>query len=225
MSLFSTSMFDNIFNVLIKALVLFTALPIHECAHAWTAEKLGDSTAKEQGRITLNPFVHLDLFGAVCMLLTGFGWARPVQVNPLNFKNRKWGMALTSLAGPVSNILLATLTLMIYKVIAYLTYTSTSNFYDYFLQILSYMVLLNIGLAVFNLLPIPPLDGSRILTLVLPERLYFKIMRYEQYIFIGLILVMFSGFLDKPLMVLRQLILSGMNWMTGFVDIIMKAIV
>lgn len=219
---FSSGFSANLFQILIKALVLFTALPVHECAHAWTANKLGDPTAREQGRITLNPLVHLDLFGAFSMLLTGFGWARPVSVDARNFKHPKWGMALTSIAGPVSNILLATVTLIVYKVLAYGTQW---DFAFYLNQVFSYMILLNIGLAVFNLLPIPPLDGSRLLTLILPERLYFRVMRYERYIFLILILLMFSGFLSGPINFLQNLLLRGLDWLTGFVDIIMKAIV
>lgn len=211
-------------QVLIKALVLFTALPVHECAHAWVANKLGDSTGREQGRISLNPIVHLDLFGAAAMLFTGFGWAKPVQVNAANFKKPKWGMALTSVAGPVSNLLLAAVWLIVYKILVY-SFPVMSDMGSYLLSLLSYMVLLNIGLAIFNLLPIPPLDGSRILTLILPERLYFKIMRYEQIVFIGLILLMFSGLLNVPMDFLRRYAFLGLNWLTGFVDIIMKAII
>ena len=143
----------DIIDLLIKALVLFTALPVHECAHAWVASKLGDNTAKYQGRITLNPMKHLDLFGSIAMLLVGFGWAKPVPINPRNFKNPKAGMAISSLAGPVSNILLAMIAMIIYKVLFYLSIYNSLNL-DALINVFWYVTILNIGLGIFNLLPI-----------------------------------------------------------------------
>ena len=217
-------MLDILIKILIGLLVLFTCLPIHECAHAWVAYKLGDPTAKYQGRITLNPIVHLDLMGSIFMIMSaivgfGIGWAKPVQINPNNFKNRKLGMGLTALAGPVSNFLLAFIIMIIYKVLGY---SFQSNI---FLYVLSYMIMLNIGLAVFNFLPIPPLDGSRILMLVLPERIYFKMMKYEQWIFLGLFVLMMSNIFNPVLSFLQNGLLNVLNFLTGFVDIIMRAIV
>ncbi len=214
--------FDPV-NLLIKALVLFTALPVHECAHAWVASKLGDNTAKYQGRITLNPMKHLDPFGSLAMLLVGFGWAKPVPINPRNFKNRKAGMAISSLAGPVSNILMAYIFIIIYKVVGFLGYINSFDTVK-IMQVLSYIVILNIGLGIFNLLPIPPLDGSRIATLFLPSRTYFKIMQYEQYIFIGMIIVIFSGILDRPLAFLQYGLLNILDFLTGYVDLIFEAV-
>ena len=210
-------------SLLIKALVLFTALPVHECAHAWVASKLGDNTARNQGRITLNPMKHLDLFGSIAMIVVGFGWAKPVSINPRNFKNKKAGMAISSLAGPVSNGLLAYIVLIITKVVFYLGLMN--NFDTGVLnEILSYIIMLNIGLGIFNLLPIPPLDGSRIATLFLPTKTYFKIMQYEQYIFIGVIILMFSRILDRPFMFLIDALYSALKFLTGYVDIIFKAV-
>jgi Zn-dependent protease len=213
--------FDNIFKILMRALVLFTAIPVHECAHAWAADKLGDPTARYQGRISLNPFVHLDLFGTICMLLTGFGWARPVGINPNNFRNRKLGTVLTSIAGPLSNVLLGFLAMIIYKFLSYLP-ASQSGILYYASYMFYYIILLNVGLAVFNLLPVPPLDGSKVLNAVLPDRIYFRIMQYEQYIFIALIFIMFSGILNPLLGFLRSMIIIGLDFLTGFVDIIMR---
>ncbi len=215
--------FDNIFKVLIRALVLFTALPVHECAHAWAADKLGDPTAKYQGRISLNPFVHLDLFGTLCMLLTGFGWARPVVINPNNFRNRKLGTVLSSLAGPMSNVFLGFLSMVVYKFLSYLPASQSGALY-YVSYMFYYIILLNVGLAVFNLLPIPPLDGSKVLNAVLPDRIYFRIMQYEQYIFIALIFIMFSGILNPLLGFLRSIVIIGLDFLTGFVDIIMRVV-
>ena len=213
----------NPVNLLIKALVLFTALPVHECAYAWVASKLGDNTARNQGRITLNPMKHLDLFGSMAMILVGFGWAKPVPINPRNFKNRKAGMAISSLAGPVSNILMAYIVLILIKVVFYLGLMNNFNT-GVIKEILSYIVLLNIGLGIFNLIPIPPLDGSRIATLFLPTRTYFKIMQYEQYIFIGMIIVIFSGILDRPLAFLQYGLLNILDFLSGYVDIIFRAV-
>ena len=107
---------NRVTELIIHALILFTAFPIHECAHAFAAHLMGDDTAKEQGRMTLNPIKHIDLWGTVLMLFAGFGWAKPVPINPNNFKNRKLGMALSSLAGPVSNLILAYISIILYKV-------------------------------------------------------------------------------------------------------------
>lgn len=219
-------------ELFINALVLFTALPVHECAHAWTAHKMGDDTAKEQGRITLNPFKHLSLWGSLMMVLIGFGWGKPVNVNPDNFKNPKKGMVLTSLAGPASNFIMALLAMiccrvcyMIAAVDAMTSSLGTSK--DIFFTISDvflYVTLINISLGVFNFLPIPPLDGSKIFNAVLPEKIYFTIMKYEQFIFIALIVLMYSGLLDKPLAFLQNTVISVMLFLTGWVDNLMAAI-
>ena len=121
---------ETILDYLIKALVLFTAVPVHECAHAWVAEKMGDDTGRKQGRITLNPFAHLTLWGSLMMILVGFGWGKPVMVDSRNFKNPKKGMVLTSLAGPASNFIMAFLSMIVYKVLAFLSYAKDSSTLD-----------------------------------------------------------------------------------------------
>ena len=215
-------MFDKFFEVLIRVIVMFIAFPVHESAHALVAYWLGDDTGKNEKRISLNPFRHMNLFGALMMVFIGVGWAKPVPINPNKFKNRKFGMALSSLAGPVSNLLLAYISIVLWRILywhLYMNGTIVLAATNAILTFLEFSVVLNIGLAVFNLLPIPPLDGSRIITLILPEETYFKIMKYERIIFIGLIITVYSGLLDKPLMLFREGTLSIMLFLSKWVDL------
>lgn len=200
-----------IYYLLTIPAVLLT-LVVHEVSHGWMADRLGDPTARSMGRLSLNPFRHLDPFGTLCMVLFRFGWARPVPIDPRYFRNPKRDMAFTALAGPLSNLFLAFFCVPCYlslgKLYTHLVLAGSAN--DFVLRLLSYtwlfFVLLNqvnIGLAVFNLIPLPPLDGSRVLYAVLPSRYYFGMMRYERYISIALMLFLLFGnrfgFLD-PIM-------------------------
>ncbi len=214
---------DQLFLYLVRAIVLLTAIPIHESAHAFAASKLGDNTAKYQGRISLNPAVHFDLFGSVCMILAGIGWAKPVPINPYNFRgNRKVGMALSAAAGPLSNLIIAFFSVILYKVFLYSGgYDASNALLNTLMIVFSYMANINIVLAIFNLIPIPPFDGSRIFNLFLPESFYFKVMQYERYIFIGLFIVLMTGILDGPLSFVRNIVLNLFDNLTFFVDMIM----
>ncbi len=184
---------DNVIFVLLRVIAVLLAISVHEMAHGFAAYKLGDNTAKYDGRLSLNPIRHIDPFGALCMLFFGFGWARPVRVNANYFKNPKRDMALTALAGPVSNFLMAFLGMFALLYLCPLF----KNVYIY--QFFFMFVILNIGLGVFNLIPIPPLDGSKIFLSLLPRRIYYEIMRYEQFGFIVLIIALYLGVLDPIL--------------------------
>lgn len=196
---------EFLISVLLSLPIVFLALSVHETAHGYVAYKLGDPTARNLGRLTLNPIKHIDPIGFICMLLCGYGWAKPVPVNTRYFKKPKRDMALTGLAGPLSNLILAIVFALLYRLefVAIEFFPPTSalavNIY-YFLEIFLLLgINLNITLAVFNLIPCPPFDGSRIFLVFLPTNLYFKIMKYEQYIYIALMIALVFGLLDGPI--------------------------
>ena len=136
----NNALIQSLYRYLIYGIALLTALPFHECAHAWTANKLGDPTARINGRMTLNPLAHLDPFGALLMIFTGIGWAKPVPINARNFKHPKWGMAISSLAGPVSNLLLAYLSMILWKITTIVSYYHSGFFVQNLITIFSTMV-------------------------------------------------------------------------------------
>lgn len=192
-----------LYTFLALAIVLFTGIPFHEFAHGWTAERFGDRTARLSGRMTVNPFAHFDLFGTLMLFLVGIGFAKPVPINPNNFRgNKKVAIAVTALAGPVSNLIIAFLFVLVAQLVALLAnllYPTNLDFFFICVQVLSLAAQVNIGLAIFNLIPLPPLDGWRILGLVLPAKWQFFAMKYQYYIILLLFLLLATDILSTPL--------------------------
>jgi len=213
-------------DALLRIVPALICITVHELAHGFTAYKLGDRTAKDMGRLTLNPIKHIDPIGLLMMLIVRFGWAKPVPVNMYNFKHPKWYMAITAIAGPISNILLAIVLMFILGLVitplgGSVIYYSGVQFYSFeteagalVYRILEFAIFLNIALAVFNMLPIPPLDGSKVLAAFLPDKIYAKWMSLERFGMIVILALMavqlflgiaiFSGFIIQSARVLMD---------------------
>ena len=182
------------------------ALSLHEFAHAYVSYKLGDYTQKANGRLTLNPLKHLDPMGTLCLIFFHFGWAKPVEVDPYNYKDKKEGMIWVALAGPAMNLIVGFVSIFLHYVLIKQVYMTgnVGSIKMYFITLLYMTAIINIGLGVFNLIPLPPLDGSKILLAVLSEETYFKLMSYEQYLSLLLIGLLILGVLDGPLVAVRD---------------------
>ena len=214
------------------AVMIFVVFPLHESSHALAAKLLGDDTAEQQGRISLNPFVHLDLIGTIGIILFRVGWAKPVPVNPARcrkIRSQRAAMAITAAAGPMANILSSLVFLIIRKIIEVSTQTfiygnmiyspagNTMSVAAYIIQALDLIIWLDLFNGVFNLLPIPPFDGSRVFFAFLPDKYYFKIMQYEQYIMIALLILMYTGILSIPFNFLADAIYAFLDLITKFI--------
>lgn len=210
---------DFLLELFAFAVVIVCCFPIHESAHAWAADRLGDPTGRLSGRIDMNPAAHLSLLGTVCMVLFGVGYAKPVPVNIRNFPfdKRKKYFALTAVAGPVSNLLLGTAAIVIKKIFFVVYYNSGAYWAEITVYLFSIIAYINITLAVFNLLPFPPLDGSRIWTMLLPDRYYYKVLQYERYLMYALLAAVFIfnriGF--SPVSLLSELIYGVIDKIIG----------
>lgn len=204
---------SSFIQLLLRVIAVLFCIVFHEVSHGVAAYLLGDPTAKAQRRLSLNPIRHIDPFGALMMLLVGFGWAKPVPVDMRYFKKPKSGMAITALAGPLSNFILAYI-MMLFAYIFLGVFVVNEVAYSALTQgVLDFCIMtasLSIGLGVFNLIPFPPLDGSKILGILLPDRIYYKILRYEFAGTIVLMALLWLGVLDAPLYAVRSFVSNGL---------------
>lgn len=189
--------FTNLLDILLSVVPALICITLHELSHGYVAYKLGDDTAKRAGRLTLNPIKHLDIMGLIMMVIFRVGWAKPVPVNMYKFKNPKRGMAITALAGPVSNILIAVVFLFLYGLL--IIPLSAGAVGQYLLRMMKLTAYISVGLGIFNLIPVPPLDGSKVLFSLMSDESYYKLMRYERYGTIAMVLLVATGILGRPL--------------------------
>lgn len=204
--------FDGVWQTALLVAASLLCITFHETCHGLAAYRLGDPTAKRAGRLTLNPLRHVDIGGLLMMALFRFGWAKPVPVDMRNFKNPKAGMALTALAGPVSNVVLAYAAVVLCNFVMFLADRLGSTWLLLALaQFFVYVEIISAGLAVFNVFPIPPLDGSKVLFALLSDRAYDRLMRYEKYGMGLLMALLVTGAIDRPLGAMRDWLLTWLN--------------
>ena len=221
----------DIMQFLVRMFIILLILPLHEFAHAWAAHKLGDDTASYQGRLTLNPLAHVDPIGALLLLLTGFGWAKPVPIDPTRFNRKhsiRFGMAVTAAAGPISNLLAAAVGMIVLRFYTissiyqqylqdYVSLEAVSNAPEIAYNFIYYFVIINIGLAVFNLIPVPPLDGSKIIGYVTPVSVDRWFARNQQIVRIVFLVLVFTGLLGYPLSWLSTQVFRFLDWATNWI--------
>ena len=206
--MFNTSSFSDVIrnlnwsvltDMLLAVIPALICITLHELSHGFAAYKLGDNTAKNMGRLTLNPIKHIDIFGLIMMVVLKFGWAKPVPVNMRNFKNPKRDMAITALAGPLSNVLICCVVLFIYGLVYLPCNLAGTEFAGSLLYAVYITAYLSIALAIFNIIPIPPLDGSKVLFSLMSDEGYMKLMRYERYGMLLLLALIVTDVLGNPL--------------------------
>lgn len=202
------------YAIIIAASML--CIMFHEVSHGLCALALGDTTAKEQGRLSFNPLRHVDLWGLLMMAIFKFGWAKAVPIDSRRFKKPIAGMAITALAGPLSNVVLAYLALCVRAGAVYFFVQSGGAVSEFIILFTEYVAILSIGLSVFNIIPIPPLDGSKVLFALLPRRIYYRVLQYERYGFIILIVLLYLGWLDTPLNVCRSFLIDILSSAAAF---------
>ena len=207
---------DSVWSTATTVLASLVCIVFHETSHGRVALALGDTTARDQGRLSWNPLKHVDIFGLLMMALFKFGWAKAVPINPNRFKHPKRGMALTALAGPVSNLVLAYGALLVRSVLYFFYFSHPGAVLEWFITLTEYIAILSVGLAVFNIIPISPLDGSKVLFAFLPDRAYMWLMRYERWGMLILMAVLFFGVLDVPLDFMRSGVLNTMTRLAWF---------
>lgn len=213
--------FSYLLSILLGVIPSLICITLHELSHGYVAYRLGDDTAKQAGRLTLNPLKHLDPVGLLMMLVFRVGWAKPVPVNMYRFKNPKRGMAITALAGPVSNVLITLVFLLLYG--ALYVPLRGSSVGGYFLEMIELTANMSLGLAVFNLIPLPPLDGSKVLFALMSDESYYKLMRYERYGGLVLMVLMMTGVLGKPVSTVVSAIYSNLIPVAQFAcDLVVK---
>lgn len=205
-------------SMILRIVAILLCLVVHELCHGLAAYWLGDPTAKQNHRLSLNPLRHLDIFGLIMMVTVGFGWAKPVPVDPRYFKNPKAGMAFTALAGPLSNFALAYVSALACNgLVAGIAVKGETAGLMAALNFFYLLLVLNIGLGVFNLIPFPPLDGSKVVAMFLPDRAYYRWMRLERYGMVILMAILWLGWIDAPLYAVRTSLTEGMINGAGFV--------
>lgn len=205
----------NILSLILSIPGLLIALTFHEFAHGYAAYRMGDNTARYSGRLSLNPLDHLDIWGTLCLLFFHFGWAKPVPINPANFRDQKKGIIIVSLAGPFANFLLAFVCAVVCKILV--SFTATSEIAVFFYQVFLYAEVMNVGLMVFNLIPIPPLDGSKVLMEFLPPRARYEMYRIERYSGIVLLILVWTRVLTPILGTLSGWVFALLSLMTSFI--------
>lgn len=215
---------SNIPALIVNAVITLIALTGHELGHAWVSTKLGDPTPRMEGRLTINPLAHLDIVGTILMILTGFGWAKPVGINPAYYKDRKKGTALTAAAGPLSNLIMSFAVLLLYYIYAVIAIKTGFAIGSIALisSLVSTFVVRNLCFMVFNLIPIPPLDGSKVLGIFLPDRYYYTMLRYERYCMILIMVLSLMGVFGNVIGTGVNIIFSAL---TGMLDHVFNLVI